>query len=649
MEPQAFYGITAYRNYRRHSRPAIDALALREQTAPQEERREESNAPECCWAVRRPPQRNDNFTEPDHGRVGTRGALRNLPAGSEPNQHTRASQLPILHSIRAIRFAALISTLPLLFASAAGAQSPVVGRAEVFAGSELENYLRYIQTLGANRLYPWSIRAFSPREIDTLFATVVPHPWQDRYDFAKPGERISAKYVRPNVELIYNSAFPYGSNDGPVWAGRGLTSVFQAGIALRLGVLSITLAPEIFRAQNAAFPLMANGDTGRLRFADGQFPTRVDRPQRFGDRPYTVLDPGQSTIRIDVAGVTVGVSTANQTWGPANQYAYLISNNAAGYPHAFLGTAKPANLFLFHLHARMEWGILSQSHYSPVGGPRDIQSVQLSGTRRFMSGIVATIQPRGLDGLELGLARFFHQGWPSGGPSFSDFARPLESLFQRGLRPEPPLPGTPVTVGVRENQIASLFARWVIAPWGFEVYGEYGRDDHSANLRDLLEEPDHGGASRMLGIRKMWSNGYAFRAEGINFEAPPIKRFRAEGSAYTHSILRQGHTQRGQVLGADVGVGSGAGATIALDRYSNRGRISGFYERRMGHDTGDYYLSGVDESSKTDVLHSIGIDVLRFVGRVDLIAKAVLTANLNRNLSSDTYNLSVATGARLTF
>jgi hypothetical protein len=258
------------------------------------------------------------------------------------------------------------------------------------------------------------------------------------------------------------------------------------------------------------------------------------------------------------------------------------------------------------------------------------------------------MQPRGVDGLEIGGARFFHTGWGANGPTFSDFTRPLETVFKRGLKAEPPLPGSPETVDVRQNQLASAFARWALPGAGFEVYGEFGREDHSANLRDLLSEPDHGGASRMLGFRKMWRSGYALRAEAINFQTPTIGKYRSEGSVYLQSVLRQGHTQRGQVLGADVGIGSGAGSTIALDRYRSNGRTTFFWTRKIGHETGRYDLNGIDRSQDTDVLHSVGAEIVRFRGPVDLNANIVVTADLNRYFQSDVYNTALNLGFRYT-
>ena len=57
-------------------------------------------------------------------------------------------------------------------------QDRVGGRSEVFAGGELETYLRDLQLIGAVPLYPWSIRSFSPGELDRLFPVdSISHPW----------------------------------------------------------------------------------------------------------------------------------------------------------------------------------------------------------------------------------------------------------------------------------------------------------------------------------------------------------------------------------------------------------------------------------------------------------------------------------------
>ena len=82
---------------------------------------------------------------------------------------------------------------------------------------------------------------------------------------------------------MYNSTYPFGGNDGVVWAGRGLRRRSSRRALQSRGVLSATLAPVVFRAENQSFDLFANGQTENLSFNDGQFPLMIDKPQRFGE------------------------------------------------------------------------------------------------------------------------------------------------------------------------------------------------------------------------------------------------------------------------------------------------------------------------------------------------------------------------------
>lgn len=547
-------------------------------------------------------------------------------------------------------FFRLFIILCALVARSSGAQtSAPAGASPVFVGGELEQYLRYSQTMGATRSDPWSLRNFSQTQAVALQSISGVHPWSGRFASREARSGLTWQLLPASVSLTANSAFPFGNNDGPVWTGKGLTTVLSGGISASWSGFTLTLAPQFFRAENSAFALMFNGQSGTLQYADGQFPDLVDRPQRFGNAAYQRLDPGQSTFRYDGFGVTAGVSTANQSWGPSDRYQYLLGNNAGGFPHVFVGSQHPLNVGFGHIHGRILWGTLGQSDFSPVTGPEYFVDGVQSGTRRFAAGMVATLQPRGITGLELGAARFFHGAWPKDGLARGDFTALFQNIFKRGLPTEPSLPGSDNTKGVRDNQLFSVFARWVVPGAGFEAYGEFGREDHSWDIRDFLLEPDHGGASRLLGIRKMWKNGYALRAEAINYEAPQLTRVRAEGAVYIHYVLRQGHTVNGQPLGADVGLGSGAGSTLAVDRYAANGRTSIEWSRAVARERGIYIAGGITDTKAVDVLHTLSLQALRFRGPVDLTGKVNLTMNLNRYFSFDKFNAGAQFGAAFRF
>ena len=518
------------------------------------------------------------------------------------------------------------------------AQSGVGGRSEVFAGSVFESYLRYLQSLGKSSAEPWSIRGFSLAETDARAPSDTLHPWGKRYGFkARASRRID--FVRPTARFIVNSAFPSGSNDGPVWAGKGLTTAVQAGISAELGPLSIRLAPVAFYAANSEFPLFANNETGALQYGHGQFARQIDLPQRFGDGSYSRVDPGESTVRLDAFGAAAGVSTASQWWGPTDVFPYIIGNNAGGFRHVFIGTSKPLDLRVIRFHGRLVYGNLEQSEHSPVTGSETYVSESEAGTRRTMAGLVAVLQINAIPGFEIGGARFFHSP-AEDGISSDQLRLPFQNLYRRNL---------PLIEG-RENQLGSLFVRWSPIGTGFDVYGEYGREDFSADTRDYLLQPEHA-ATTNLGFRKAWGSAgviSALRAEVFSYEASAGSRTRDEGLIYLHGVLRQGHTNRGQLLSAAVGPGSGNAQSIAFDRFTGWGRVTASYSRVTAHEdrSGFGPDAGIDPAA--DVMHSLGGELTRFVGPLDVTLKVVLTRDWNRYLekNKDVTNANLALTVR---
>lgn len=513
----------------------------------------------------------------------------------------------------------------LLFLVATHAGHGQRSRAAVFAGGELERYLRYLQTLRLVPVYPWGLRAFSPAELDRLVPADTSHPWAARYDFAA---RPAFVWLSPAANARINTTFPFGYSDGPVWAGRGVTLDVRGGFAARRGVLSLTVAPLAFVAQNAGFTLMPNGGTGNLAYGDGMSGGSIDRPQRFGDAVYARLDPGQSTLRLDWRGLAAGVTTANQYWGPATEFPIMLGNNAPGFPHAFLGTARPVDLWLLRVHGRLIWGRLAQSAFS---------AETAAAGARFGTGIVLDFTSRWIPGLELGVTRFSHRPWPAGGPSLDDLLHML-----RGGQGE----GT--VNALADNQLATAFFRWVLPRSGFEAYGEYGRDDYNQNLRDFILEPDHIGGYTM-GFRKVMRRAgnrlLAVRAEVQNLQFSSLARGRSWSPFYTHSTVRQGHTMLGQVLGSEAGVG-GAGGTMAVESYSPSGRWTWSWTRLQRQQRGDPSGAGPPDARGVDVQHALAVERLQFRGRYDVLARVTAVYEFNRDFRRDAFNLNLIVGVR---
>ena len=501
-------------------------------------------------------------------------------------------------------------------------------------GSEAEKYLRVLQVAGKAPFHVWTLRGFAPQALVGVLPRSGAHPWQDRMDFnPEPATGLRLGWIQPRVGLTSNSAYPFGENDGSVWAGRGLTAVAEAGGFLRLGRLHLRLAPEGFWAENGRFDVADNGYSAAGLHWDDTKPGEIDRPQRFGEAGYARLGFGSSAIHLTLPGITVGVSGAGQHWGPTHHYPLLLGNNAGGFLNVFGQTTRPINLWAVRVQARYILGWPSDSDFSPVSTDKG---------RRLITGAVVALLPRGIDGLELGVARFIHALSPSGNFRKEDAFRVFSGLINDFTTTEN---------RVLENQLASAFFRWVFPGAGVEVYGEVVKEDFARDLRHIIEEPEDL-MGRVFGFQKVWSSSggrlTSFRGEMVNARVHHSERFdrlRAYGQIpmplYSHGQVRQGHTHAGQLLSTPAAYG-GSGWTIGLDLYHPQGRWTIDLSRSLESEFSRIY-SGTSGPQISDVIYALKVEAVRFRDGVEWTTTVTPSLNLNRNLveENDVFNLTL--------
>jgi hypothetical protein len=546
-----------------------------------------------------------------------------------------------IHRVRMLA----VSCLSLILSQKISAQQSRLTMLDFSAGSEMEDYLRVMQIAGKVPLYPWSIRGFSRREITRLATADSTGPWKVRDRFNRAPVTVGPL----RLGATFNSAYPYGANDGAVWAGRGLTTVVSGGIAAGVGPVSLAIDPVAFRADNTAFDLLPNGLSGPQAFNHGTSATMVDLPQRFGNASYSGIDPGNSSIRFDSRILTFGVSTANEWMGPATEYPYILGTNAPGFPHLFLGTGEPLNVWIGRIHTRFMWGKLYQSAYSPVTGSTRFAfdtstgTVISGGTVRLATSVGLVLVPRGVPGLELGIGRFFHVPNAVDEPNSTFWKKPLRTLFLKNELASGDKGGF-------DNQEASAFFRWVFPHSGLEVFAERGFEDQLYDLRDLILNTDHE-RTYMLGFQKILRQSRnrfdVLRGELINYQEPTVARDRFEAGIYVHSTLRQGHTNRGQLLGASPGAGWAAASTLSWTRYSPSGRTTATLRRIVRDQRGNYPATGIVDPRGSDVIVAAGLERMRLGRLVDFGGKVEVMQDFNRNFSKDIANLNLQITARL--
>lgn len=442
-------------------------------------------------------------------------------------------------------------------------------------------------------------------------------------DAARRGPTVRALPLR--LASVWNWNYPSGDNDGLLWAGRGLSQLLAAGGEARWGPFSAALAPEVTWSENRAFELVPNGHTGTLRFANAFYPGAIDLPQRFGAGPFATWGPGQSYLRVDAWNVGAGISTENRWFGPGVRNAIIMSNAGPGFPHVFLGTSRPADIVVGKAEALVFWGRLERTRFVANGG------------HPLINGLVLTYEPKWIPGLSLGGARVFVQRWKD--LTWREWLSVFQTLEKKGLTSE----YGPTGDNPFDNQIASLFGRWVFPESGLEIYFEWAREDYNWSWWSTIREPDWS-QGYLVGLQKIFRAGT--RVVRFGLELTDLQELAGLGSArgvpvyYVHGGDLD-YTNRGQLLGAWIGPGADS-QTFAVDVFHRGGRIGGYLERVRRNDA--YYWEVIERTQGSfshDAEVALGLRQALSVGRLEISWDASAAYRQNRDFLKHEPNLKL--------
>ena len=410
------------------------------------------------------------------------------------------------------------------------------------------------------------------------------HVWQDNYlgkrRFINGNKKLAWKIYCPEWYNSFNSAAPYGQNDGALWQGRGYNTSLTGGARFEAYGVEMTLKPQLSFSQNMAFDLKNREVTDPTTNEYGYFwgydhngrYGGVDLPQRFGDKPFFTFDWGDTEIRYTWKTLTVGFGTQSMWLGPAYLNPMLGSNNAPGYPKFDLGLRRTAirlpwlKWYIGDIEGRMWTGMLTESDYFDTDSSND---------HTMINGISLSYAPSFIPGLILGVNRIFLTKWAWKNLKY------IGRLFTKSMSND--------IDGDGEDQKIAFSAAWCFPKVGFEVYGEFGIDDY------LLKEinPFHTAIYTVgckqyipLPFYKLFPNklkDFKLDSELVfewnNFEMS--QDFQLQWiymGYYSHHQRQQGYTNRGQLLGAGSGY-FGNSQYAAYRVYYPRGSTMLFFHR----------------------------------------------------------------------
>lgn len=433
-------------------------------------------------------------------------------------------------------------------------------------GSDGEELERSAQVAGAAPAAAHLIRAGGAR-LGSLCAGPEPFAWSAR--LATSGAPSALQLLPLQLDVVGNSRYPSGSNDGLLWAGRGVSTMLTGGVALRWRWFSAAIAPAVAWQQNDAFEIAPNGRTSDLRYMSPWYGAGIDLPQRFGAAPFATIGPGQSYVRADVFNLGLGFSTENLWLGPGIRNSLLMTDTAPGVPRAFVGTTRPADVWVGKLELLAFWGWLDRTRYFTESG------------HPLLTGLALTFEPRWVPGLYVGAARVFVQAGT--GLRVRDYFAFLQGPWKNQIAYWSPSGDNPL-----DNQLGALWFRWVFPASALEIFGEWGKEDYSGStVNQFLQDPSWTQAW-LLGLQRLFRAGSGWLR--VQVEATHLQEVRGPSnpSWYTHGS-DLGYTNAGQLLGAGIGPGGDA-QTLAIDWMTGSGRVGGYVER-IGRNEGAYWSS----------------------------------------------------------
>jgi hypothetical protein len=387
------------------------------------------------------------------------------------------------------------------------------------------------------------------------------------------------------LQQQYNTRHAYGWNDGSMIPAKGYQNHLSFGASYKKGMISLQVRPEAVFAYNSYFstsPMQIDN----VWYAYNEIITNViDAPERFGYGRYAKFFPGQSHLKINYRKLSFGISTENLWWGPGIRNSILMSNNAPGFPHLSFNTTQPVKSPVGTFEWQLMSGILKGSKIVPDDTSRRFNGRDIFRPKpfkgRYLNGVVIAWQPKWTKGLFLGISRVFYQYLSDIRPGIDGYVPVVGKFFKKNL---------PSEDAQRRDQLASFFFRLILPKEKAEVYGEYGRNDHSYNLTDFYLQPEHSRAYT-LGLSKIFDGrkkDLQLYAEMTGLQMPSTMLIRQGQSWYVHYQIREGYTNYGQVIGAGIGPGSSS-QTIGMKLLSGFDRMGVSFERVVRNN--DFYYS----------------------------------------------------------
>ncbi len=389
-----------------------------------------------------------------------------------------------------------------------------------------------------------------------------------------------------NFDQQNNSLQPISFNDGNMYPARGWQERYSYGVNLKLLIFDINYQPEKLTVQNLTQEYY-RGNTGDGNFMFkyfGMVANNIDNFRQFGYNRIEETTLGQSRAGIKFKYIAAGVSNENIWWGPGKRNSLVFTNNAAGFQHYYLKTVEPIKTYIGSFELAGVVGKIDTTKYTDIDqellNACQACKVFKNLDERELDGITINYQPKWIPNFYLGYAyarQFYRHATNALGDTVNFFSKDLP-----------------------KQEIGSMFFRFAMPEDHAEFYGEMGMPNEAPwpwkFFKERMRPGFVFGATKLVPL-KLFDSYLSLNVEFTQLQLTNSRDILYEGypwgggkpnSWYLSTLVKQGWSNNGQLMGASIGPGSN-NQSISLSWNKGYNKIGFFVERTVYNN--DFYFS----------------------------------------------------------
>ena len=398
------------------------------------------------------------------------------------------------------------------------------------------------------------------------------------YQFLQARLKGTSKDIVQSINFNYdqqsNSLLPFSFNDGNMYPARGWQERYSIGINLKLLIFDINYQPEKLIVQNKTQEYY-RGEPGEFMFKYfGMTANYIDNFRQYGYDRIEETTLGQSRIGLKTKYIAAGLSNENIWWGPGKRNSLVFTNNAAGFKHYYLNTVEPIKTYIGNFEIAGVIGKLDTTKFTEIDqlllNRCEACKFYKNLDEREIDGISVNFQPKWVPNFYIGYAysrQFYRHAKSALGDTVNFFSKDLP-----------------------KQEIGSLIFRFALPEDHAEFYGEIGMPNESPwpwKFFKTTVRPGYVfGATKLVPL-KLWDSYLNLNVEFTQLQIMDPRKVFYQGYAnvvgqptswYQSTIVNQGWSNNGQLMGASIGPGSNS-QSINLSWNKGFNKIGIFVER----------------------------------------------------------------------